>query len=100
MMVSCFPRASHSSRLPFILPSVAAACFWLVAVCKMINWQQSMANAPPISLFFAAPFDAKNNWTVFPHALLSQHASALTSPLPLSSTIRLIVAFYPQTAAT
>jgi hypothetical protein len=29
-MVSCFPHASRSSHLPSILPSVAAACFWLV----------------------------------------------------------------------
>ena len=32
MKVSRFPHASHSSYLPSILPSVAAACFWLVVV--------------------------------------------------------------------
>jgi len=32
MMVSRFPHASRSSHLPSILPSVAAACFWLVVV--------------------------------------------------------------------
>jgi len=32
MMVSRFPHASCSSHLPSILPSVKAACFWLVVV--------------------------------------------------------------------
>jgi hypothetical protein len=32
MMVSRFPHASRLSHLPSILPSAAAACFWLVVV--------------------------------------------------------------------
>ncbi len=35
MMVSCFPHASRSMHLPSILPSVAAACFWLVVVFQI-----------------------------------------------------------------
>ena len=35
-MVLCFSRASHSSRLPSILPSVAAACFLLVVVYNFL----------------------------------------------------------------
>jgi hypothetical protein len=31
-MVLRFPRASRSSRLPSIVPSIAADCFWLVVV--------------------------------------------------------------------
>ena len=31
-MVLCFPRTSRSLRLPFILPTVMATCFWLVVV--------------------------------------------------------------------
>ena len=67
-MVSCFPRASHSSRLPFIVPSVAAACFWLVVVCKIFNRRPSTPRAQPISLFFcrSPPFDAPNNRTTTP----------------------------------
>ena len=53
MMVLCFPRATRSSCLSFILPSVAATCFWLVVVFKLINRQPSIAKAPPISLFFS-----------------------------------------------
>ncbi len=32
---------------------VAAACFWLVVVCKMFNRRPSLAKAQPISLFFS-----------------------------------------------
>jgi hypothetical protein len=32
MMVSRFPHVSRSLHLPSILPSVVAACFWLVVV--------------------------------------------------------------------
>ena len=32
-----FPRASRSSHLPSILPSVAAASFWLVVAFKIID---------------------------------------------------------------
>ena len=32
-----FPRASHSSHLPSILPSVAATSFWLVVAFKIID---------------------------------------------------------------
>ena len=42
-MVSCFPRASRSSRLPQIVPFVAAACFWLVVALKIIIWQSLKA---------------------------------------------------------
>jgi hypothetical protein len=67
-MVSCFLRASRSSRLPFIVPSVAAACFWLVVVCKIFNRRPSTPRAQPISLFFCRlpPFDAPNNRTTNP----------------------------------
>ena len=35
MMVLRFPHVSRSSHLPSILPSVAAACFWLVVVFQI-----------------------------------------------------------------
>ena len=36
-MVTCFPHASRSSRLPSVVPSVTAACFWLVVVLKIMR---------------------------------------------------------------
>jgi hypothetical protein len=80
-MVSCFLRASRSSRLPFIVPSVAAACFWLVVVCKIFNRRPSTPRAQPISLFFcrSPPFDAPNNGTTTP---------TRSAPVPVASPLQ------------
>ena len=51
-MVLCFPRASRSSRLPFIVPSVTAACFWLVVLCFFADCRPSEATTYFIVLFF------------------------------------------------
>jgi len=37
------PHASHLSRLPSIVHSVAAACFWLVVVCFFVDQRPSKA---------------------------------------------------------
>jgi hypothetical protein len=46
-----FPGASRSSHLPFILPSIPDAYFWLVVAWKIIDCQPSKAKeltaAPP-----------------------------------------------------
>ncbi len=43
MIVLRFPHASRLSHLPSILPSVAAACFWLVVVWAVVEWWLSKA---------------------------------------------------------
>ena len=87
-MVSCFPRASHSSRLPFIVPSVAAACFWLVVVCKIFNRRPSTPRAQPISLFFSslASIRRPKQWDNDPHTFRPGRVSSLTPPSPLTTT--------------
>ena len=78
-----FPHASCLSHLPSILPSIVAACFWLVVAFKIINRQPLKAMVYFIFFLFVAQFDAPNDGTVSPHALLAQSTSALTPPLPL-----------------
>jgi hypothetical protein len=39
-------------HLPFILPSIPDAYFWLVVVWKIVNRQPPKAKALPKSLFF------------------------------------------------
>ncbi len=87
-MASCFPRASGLSRLSFIVPSVAAACFWLVVVCKIFNRRPSKAMMYFLFLFFAAPFDTPNNGTTSP-----THSVPVASPLqcPFHCRQRLLV---------
>ena len=87
-MVSCFPRASCSSRLPFIVPSITAACFWLVVVCKMFDRQPSMAKAQPISQFFSslASIRRPKQWDNDPHTFCPGCISSLTYPSPSTTT--------------
>ena len=51
-MVPCFPRASRSSRFPSVVPSVAAACFWLVVVCCFADWRPFKATTYFIFFIF------------------------------------------------
>jgi hypothetical protein len=87
-MVSCFPHASRSSRLPFIVPSIAAACFWLVVVCKFFNWRPSTPRAQPISLFFLslASIRRPKQWDNDPHTFRPGRVSSLTPPSPLTTS--------------
>ena len=80
-MVLCFPCASRSSRLPFLVPSVAAAYIRLVVVCKIFNRRPSTPRAQPISLFFcrSPPFDAPNNGTMTP---------TRSAPVPVASPLQ------------
>jgi hypothetical protein len=96
----CFPCASRSSHLPSILPSVAAASFWLVVAFKIIDRRPFKAVVYFILYIFFDELAAPNDGTVSPHALPAQRASALTPTLPLPPTIGLIVVLNPQTAAT
>jgi hypothetical protein len=53
-MVSCFPCASRSSRLPFIVPSVAAACFRLLLCVKFSIGGRLWPRPSPSLYFFVA----------------------------------------------
>ena len=86
-----FPRASHSSHLPSILPSVTAASFWLVVAFKIIDRRPFEAAVYFLLYIFVPQFAAPNDGTVSPHALPVQRASSLTSALPLPPAIGLIV---------
>jgi hypothetical protein len=69
-MILCFPHASRSSHLPFILPSIPDAYFWLVVVWKIVNRQPPQAKAPPKSLFFSSfHLVAPNDGTTPPNVI-------------------------------
>ncbi len=46
-IVSRFPALPALAHIPSILPSVTAACFWLVVVCSIIVWKP-----PKASMYF------------------------------------------------
>ena len=95
----CFPHTSHSLHLPSILPSVVAACVWLVGVCVGCTLVAIKGhNEFYIYFFFVIPFAALNNGMVFPHH--SPPPTRLCSPLPLPPTIELSVVFHPQMTTT
>jgi hypothetical protein len=56
------PATPAQSHLPFILPSILDAYFWLVVVWKIINRQSPKAKALPIFLFFVVPFSHPKLW--------------------------------------
>ena len=81
-MVLQFPRASRLLYLPFILPSIPDAYFWLVVVWKIVNRQPPKAKAPSESLFFSSfNLVAPNNGTTPPIAIQPGRAFSLTYPL-------------------
>ena len=51
-MVTCFPHASRSSRLPSVVPSVAAACFWLVVVLKIMRLEAAKSHDVFFIIYF------------------------------------------------
>ena len=61
-MVSRFPRASRSSRLPNEVPSIADACFWLIVVCCFADWRPFKATTYFIFLFFVTQFAAPKRY--------------------------------------
>jgi len=50
-MILRFTRTSRSLHLPFILPCIPDAYFWLVVVWIIVDRQPPKAKAPPKSLF-------------------------------------------------
>ena len=83
-MVSYFPRASRSSHLPSILPSVEDAYFWLVVVWAVVNWGPSKGVC---IFFFIVWIVTPKDGIVSPHTLSHPRTSTQTSPLPLPPTI-------------
>ena len=66
-MILRFPRTSRLSHLPFILPCILDAYFWLVVVWKNVDRQPPKAKAPPKSLFLLLfHLVAPNNGTTPP----------------------------------
>ena len=85
-MISRSPNVSRSSRLPSIVPSIAAAYFWLVVVSKIIDRGRRKPRCI-FYIFFIVPFAAPNDWMVCPPALSSPPSSAISSPLTLPLTL-------------
>jgi len=68
-MELCFPRASSLSHLPSILPSVAAASFWLVVAFKIIDRRPFKAAVYFILYIFCRSIRHPKRWDdVPPHA--------------------------------
>jgi hypothetical protein len=61
-----FPHASSSSHLPSILPSVAAANFWLVVAFKIINRQPFKAVVYFIFFLFRCSIRHPKRWDGVP----------------------------------
>jgi hypothetical protein len=91
-MVSCFPRASRSSRLPFIVPSVAAACFWLVGVCKISIGSRLRPGPSPSLYFFVARLHStpQTMGQRPPHVPPRSHLLS-NAPLTVDNNFRLVV---------
>jgi hypothetical protein len=99
-MVPCFPRASRSSRLPSVVSSVAAACFWLVVVCCFADWRPFKATTYFIFLFFVAQFAAPKRYA---NAIsLACRSARLPSIIPpnASANFWLVVVSIDEAAAT
>ena len=80
MIVLRFPHKSRSSHLPSVLPSIVAACFWLVVVCKMVNQQPSMATFYFfLSLIFVNQFGSQTMAWRLPHTFLPGCVSPVAS---------------------
>ncbi len=66
-MILRFPHTSRSLHLPFILPCILDAYFWLVVMWKIVDRQPPKAKAPPKSLFLLLfHLVAPNNGTTPP----------------------------------
>ncbi len=54
MMASRFPHESRLSNIPYMLPSIAATCFWLVVVFWFADWRPIIATMYCIFIIFAS----------------------------------------------
>jgi hypothetical protein len=82
-----FPCTSRLSNLPYIQPSVAATSFWLVVAFKIVDRRPFKVTVYFIFYIFVNQFAALNDGTVPPHALPTQHTSALTPHLPVPPSL-------------
>jgi len=75
-----FPRAYRSSHLPSILPSVAAASFWLVVAFKIIDQRPFKATVYFILYIFCRFIHRPKRWDGVP--LRAPHPACLRSNTP------------------
>ena len=100
MMVSHFPHTSRSSHLPSILPSVAAACFWLVVAFQISIGGRIRQRRIFAILFVRGSVHPPKQWNgVSPCALPPTRLRSNISILAFADS-RLIVVCHHQTAAT
>ena len=90
-MVPCFPRASCSSRLPSVVPSVASACFWLVVVFFTSFCGHLRPRRIFICIYFVASFAAAKWWQNAPPTLSAMVARLHRCPSHSRHQIRLVV---------
>ena len=99
-MVLHFPRASRSSRLPSLVPSIAADCVLLVVVCKFIDWRPSKATTYLFFYFVVTLFAAPKRYA---YALsLAFRPERIPSIIPpnAAADFGLIVVYFDKKAAT
>ena len=100
MMVLHFPHTSRSSHLPSILPSVAAACFWLVVAFQISISGRIRQRRIFVILFVRGSVHPPKQWNgVSPCALPPTRLRSNNSILAFADS-RLIVVCHHQTAAT
>ncbi len=99
-MVSCFPRASCSSHLPFIVPSVAAACFWwLLCVKFSIGGRLWPRPSPSLKFFVAHLHSMPQTMGQRPPHVPPRSRLLSNAPLTVDDNFRLVAVSPHQTAA-
>jgi hypothetical protein len=87
-LILLFPRLFRSSLLPFILPCIPDAYFWLFVVWKIVDRQPPKAKAPPKSLFLLLfHLVTPNDGMTPPNAFQLGRAFSSTSPLLRPPTV-------------
>ena len=87
-MVTYFPHASRSSRLPSVVPSVAATCFWLVVVLKIMRLEAAESH----DVFFII-YDCE---TLTPHIPPPPRSHALPNILSTANANFWLVVVFSQ----
>ncbi len=94
------PHTSRSLHIPAMLPSILATCFWLVVVFWSADWQPINATMYCIFIMLRHSIQCPKQWDGVPPQA-PRPAGLLSNIQPVAAAnTRLIVASYPQTAAT
>jgi hypothetical protein len=99
-MILRFPHAFRLSLLPFILPCIPDAYFWLVVVWKIVDRQPPKAKAPFISIFVVVPFCHPKRWDEAPYRDPTRSRLLFNIPSIASANCQLIVMSCRLTATT